>query len=416
MPHLWSTQNSKLRTQNWLEMIIALDGHMIGSHETGNETYALELALALARLDAPMANDYSYKLYTARPGALPAGVYSEPRLSVREFPDVPSLVRIPRTYPRLVREDGAALLHMQYVAPPFAPCPVVLTVHDVSHRIYPEFFSLKARLVVTPLTGMSIRRATHIIASSMATLRDLVRYYRVPQSRVTVVPLAAGCQYQPRPQEEQARVQALYNLPASYVLSVGTMQPRKNLGRLIEAFGSIAAEIPEVALVIAGAPTSYGSELEQKVRQRGLGGRVRFIGYVPEADLPALYSGATVFCYPSLYEGFGLPPLEAMACGAPTVTSNTSSLPEVVGDAALMVNPTSVESISFALRQFLQDPELRDTYGQKGLQRAASFSWQRTAQLTRDVYDQVVSCQLSVVSRPTKDEGRRTKDGMKRET
>jgi glycosyltransferase involved in cell wall biosynthesis len=136
----------------------------------------------------------------------------------------------------------------------------------------------------------------------------------------------------------------------------------------------------------------------------GLERRVRFIGYVPDADLPALYSGATLFCYPSLYEGFGLPPLEAMACGAPTITSNTSSLPEVVGDAALTVDPTSVESIAVALRRFLQDPELRETYRQKGRQRAATFSWQRTAQLTRGVYDQVVSCQLPVVSRRTTDE------------
>jgi glycosyltransferase involved in cell wall biosynthesis len=369
-------------------MIIALDGHMIGSHETGNETYALEIALALARLDD--ADDYSYNLYTASPDVLPASVYSTPRLSVREFPDAPSLVRIPWIYPRLARRDGAALLHMQYVAPPFAPCPVVLTVHDVSHRVYPEFFSLKARLVVIPLTGMSIRRATHIIASSEATLRDLARFYRVSPSRVTVVSLAAGCRYRPRSQEEQVRVQRLYDLPQDYVLTVGTLQPRKNLARLLEAFGSIAAEIPDAALVIAGAQTSYGSELEQTAQQMGLERRVRFIGYVPDADLPALYSGATVFCYPSLYEGFGLPPLEAMACGAPTVTSNTSSLPEVVGDAALTVDPASVESIAVALRQFLQDTELRDTYRRKGLQRAATFSWQRTAQLTRGVYDRVL--------------------------
>ncbi len=373
-------------------MIIALDGHMIGSRETGNETYALEIALALARSEATLngGDDYSYKLYTAHPGALPASVYSTPRLSVREFPDVPSWVRIPRTYPRLARRDGAALLHMQYVAPPFVPCPVVLTIHDVSHRIYPEFFSLKARLVVTPLTSMSLRRATHIIASSGATLRDLVRFYRVPRSRVTVVPLAAGCQYQPQPEGERVRVRRLYNLPPCYILSVGNLQPRKNLARLIEAFGSIAAEVPDVALVIAGARTKLGSELEQKARQLGLEGRVRFIGYVPDADLPALYSGATLFCYPSLYEGFGLPPLEAMACGAPTVTSDTSSLPEVVGDAALTVDPVSVESIATALRRFLLETELRDTYRRKGLQRAASFSWQRTAQLTKEVYDKVL--------------------------
>jgi glycosyltransferase involved in cell wall biosynthesis len=174
------------------------------------------------------------------------------------------------------------------------------------------------------------------------------------------------------------------------VLAVGNKQPRKNLPRLVQAFSSLAAEMPEPALVIAGQSGWQGSEVKNVVKEIGLGGRVRFIGFVPGADLPALYSGAEVFCYPSLYEGFGLPPLEAMACGAATITSNTSSLPEVVGDSALTVEPTSVADLAQALRVLLDNEAMRREYSRRGIERAALFSWDRTARMTRDVYDAVL--------------------------
>jgi glycosyltransferase involved in cell wall biosynthesis len=370
-------------------MIVALDGHMIGTRETGNETYALELALALGRLEAQ--DGYSYALYTGEAGAMRAKSREAPRLSVRRVPGVPSPVRIPWTYPRLARRDGAGLLHMQYVAPPLSPCPVVLTVHDVSHRIYPRFFSAKVRLVVAPLTRVSIRRAAHVIASSECTARDLARYYGVPRSRLTVVPLAANCRFSPQTEGEIERVRKAYDLPASYVLSVASVEPRKNLARLIDAFAAIAAQVRDTQLVIAGSRTEHGVELERHAQRLGLGQRVRFTGYVEERDLPAMYSGAAVFCYPSLYEGFGLPPLEALGCGVPTVTADVSSLPEVVGDAALKVDPESVDRLASALLRLLSDSGMRDEYRRRGRERAASFSWQRTAEMTKGVYDRVLA-------------------------
>jgi glycosyltransferase involved in cell wall biosynthesis len=180
-----------------------------------------------------------------------------------------------------------------------------------------------------------------------------------------------------------------HNLGGRYVLAVGNKQPRKNLSRLVRAFSSIALEMPDVTLVIVGQSGWQGSDVEQTVKSLGLNTRVRFTGFVPETDLPALYSGADVFCYPSLYEGFGLPPLEAMACGAPTITSNTSSLPEVVGDAALTVDPMSIEEMAGALRSLLADSTKREEYGRRALRQAALFSWDKTARLTRDAYDQV---------------------------
>jgi glycosyltransferase involved in cell wall biosynthesis len=265
----------------------------------------------------------------------------------------------------------------------------VLSIHDVSYKVYPHFFSPRVRLLLALLVGPGIRRAARIVTISESSKRDIVRYYGVRPEKIVVTPLAAGQQYKPQPANEVARVLHAHNLGGRYVLAVGNKQPRKNLSRLVRAFSSIALEMPDVTLVIVGQSGWQGSDVEQTVKSLGLNTRVRFTGFVPETDLPALYSGADVFCYPSLYEGFGLPPLEAMACGAPTITSSTSSLPEVVGDAALTVDPLSVEEMAGALRSLLADSTKREEYGRRALRQAALFSWDKTARLTRDAYDQV---------------------------
>jgi glycosyltransferase involved in cell wall biosynthesis len=359
---------------------------MVGTRETGNETYVVQLASALAEIGG-----YEYRLYTPHPEKLPPELGERPGLRVRAFPNVPSFVRIPFIYPRMAREDRLAILHMTYIAPPVAPCPVVLTVHDVSYRIYPQFFSPRVRLLLGMMVGPSIRRATRVITVSESAKQDIVRFYRVSPKRVAVTPEAAGPQYGPQAREEIERVHHQYRLGERYVLAVGNVQPRKNLPRLVEAFGTMAEEVPDVELVIAGRSAWRGSEVEAAVERAGLAGKVRFVGYVPDRDLPALYAGAAVFCYPSLYEGFGLPPLEAMQCGTPTVTSNVASLPEVVGDAALTVDPESVQEMAAALRRLLTDEGARQEYREKGLARAKRFSWERTARLTRDVYDEVLA-------------------------
>jgi glycosyltransferase involved in cell wall biosynthesis len=365
--------------------LVAIDGHMIGSRETGNETYVVQLAAALGRLGG-----YRYQLYTPQPQLVPSELLTVKSISVRPFPDAPSMVRIPWLYPRAARADAVSLLHMTYIAPPRAPCPIVLTVHDVSYRIFPEFFSPRVRLLLGLLVGPSVRRAAAVITVSECARQDIIRFYRVSPRRVVVTPEAAGPQYTPQPVGEKERVRVLYSLPQRYVLAVGNVQPRKNLPRLIEAFGVLVQDSPDVDLIIAGRSAWRGSEVEAVVTRLGLDERVRFTGYVPDTDLPALYSGATLFCYPSLYEGFGLPPLEAMACGTPVITSNVASLPEVVGDAGVMVDPTSVRDIAAALRRLLTNEEARREYQIKGLGRAAQFSWERTARLTRDVYDRVL--------------------------
>jgi glycosyltransferase involved in cell wall biosynthesis len=235
-----------------------------------------------------------------------------------------------------------------------------------------------------------MRRAAKVITLSESTKSDLVRFYRLPPNKVVVTPAAASREFTPRPKAEVDKVRERYGVSGEYVLAVGNVQPRKNLRRLVESFGELAGDFPDLTLVIAGGSGWRSSEVGAAVSRLGLESRVRFTGYVAGEDLPALYSGATLFCYVSLYEGFGLPPLEAMACGTATITSNRSSLPEVVGDAALQTDPYSVCEIASAMRRLLSDSPLRAEYECRGLERAALFSWERTARMTRDVYDDVL--------------------------
>jgi glycosyltransferase involved in cell wall biosynthesis len=361
---------------------------MVGTHETGNETYVVHLSEALGRLGG-----YNYNLYTPLPGAIPVELRLTHTISVRPFPNVPSFVRIPLVYPFLARRDRLGLLHMTYMAPPILTCPLVLSVHDVSYKLYPRYFSPRVRFLLNLLVGPSVRRAARVLAISESARRDIIRFYKPDPDRVIVAPLAAAPHFMPQPEDEIARVRYIHDLPAQYMLAVGNKQPRKNLRRLVRAFASIAADYPNIALVIAGQSGWRGSQVEAEVERLGLAERVRFTGYMPDDDLPALYAGATLFCYPSLYEGFGLPPLEAMACGAPTITSNTSSLPEVVGEAAITVSPTSTAEIACAMRLLLADDARRHEYSRRGMERAALFSWDRTARLTRDAYDAVLGVQ-----------------------
>lgn len=364
--------------------IIGIDAHMVGSHETGNETYIVGLAEGLIALGG-----YRYRIYTPRPAAFPG--HSQLRKDLlRVIPDVPAVARLGWLYPALARQDKLDILHMSYVAPPRSPCPIVLSVHDVSYRIFPGFFSPRVRFIIGALVGPSMRRASRVIVPSQATRRDIVRFYRIPSDRVSVIPLAATSDYVPQPADVVARVVRKYGLSGRYMLAVGNVQPRKNLARLVEAFGAIADTHPDVQLVIVGQSAWKASQVGEVVACFGLAERVRFTGYAPRDDLPGLYSGATAFCYPSLYEGFGLPVLEAMACGAPTITSNVSSLPEVAGAAAILVDPTSISELSNALQRLLSDEEARRQYAELGLARAGQFSWSRTAQLTRHVYDEIL--------------------------
>jgi glycosyltransferase involved in cell wall biosynthesis len=237
------------------------------------------------------------------------------------------------------------------------------------------------------------RRAAHIITVSEFSRRDLVETYRIAPEHITVTPEAAPRSFQPADIAEIERVRALYKIEGDYILAVGSIQPRKNLARLLAAYSDLLrarthAKLPR--LVLVGKRAWLYEETLRSVGELGLEESVTFTGYVPERDLPPLYSGALCFVYPSYFEGFGLPPLEAMKCGAPVITGNRTSLPEVVGTAGLMVDPFDKDALAEAMRRVIDDPQLRQTLRERGLIQARSFDWRETARLTLQAYERAV--------------------------
>ncbi|HEX5708032.1 MAG TPA: glycosyltransferase family 1 protein [Pyrinomonadaceae bacterium] len=367
-------------------MHIAIDAHAVGTGLAGNETYVRSLVEALAAVDGRNR----YTLYVTRREAVEALDGRWPNFDVRRtLPHTP-LVRIPLTLSReLRRRPRPDLLHVQYTAPPFAPCPVVATVHDLSFEHLPETFTRRGRAQLRLTVRQTARRAAHLIVPSEHTRRDLVETYGVAPERLSVIPLAASPVFRPASAGEVGRVRSAYGLEGDYILAVGSIQPRKNLVRLVRAYADLRRRrrrdnLPRLVLVGKRA-WLYGETL-RAVEAEGVREHTTFTGYVSESDLPALYTGALCFVYPSFFEGFGLPPLEAMACGTPVLTGDRTSLPEVVGDAALTVDPFDTDSLGRAVERLIDDAALREALRERGLARARLFTWRRTASLTLEAY------------------------------
>lgn len=266
---------------------------------------------------------------------------------------------------------------------------LVVTIYDLSFLHYPEHHTEENRIHCLRGTLDGARRADRIIAISEHTKKDLMEFVNIKEERISVALGAAHREFHQRPESEvQACVRERLGLDKPYLLSVGTVEPRKNTRLLIRAYCSLPAEVREqFPLVIAGGKGWLSSDLYAWVQEIGAGSTVNFLGYVPQADLPFLYCGAVCFLYPSLYEGFGLPPLEAMACGTPVITSNTSSLPEVVGKAAILIDPLSEMELREAIMKVLENPEMRTKMASMGLERASMFSWEKTARETLNAYE-----------------------------
>jgi len=320
------------------------------------------------------------------------------------------------------RRSSSVLYHSGYNLMPYAPgVPTVLTVYDVIPLLMPEQSSGRARLLARWANILALRAARVALAISEATRRDYLAHFRVPAERIITAPLAADPAFRPQPDDAIAALRARYALPERYVLYLGSNKPHKNLVGLVEAWKianrkSANQQINESAnhaphtthhgsrltfdasrithhgsrLVIAGAWDDRYPEAKQRVAALGLSDNVMFLGPVAEADLPALYAGAELFVFPSLYEGFGFPVLEAMACGTPVICSNVSSLPEVAGSAALQVNPRDSDALAVAMDRVLGDAALRQEMRQEGLAQAGRFSWTRTAQQTLAAYRRVL--------------------------
>jgi glycosyltransferase involved in cell wall biosynthesis len=287
--------------------------------------------------------------------------------------------------PWTLRRIGAHLVHgPAFVGPLLAPCPVVITIHDLSFIRFPTLFRPANRLYLTVLTRLSARRARRLIAVSAHTAAETTRLLGVPSERIDVVYHGVDPAFHPLPADEVAVFRQRQGLPERFVLCVGTLEPRKNQTRLVEAFARI--HDGQVKLVLVGGKGWLYDELFTRVEALGLSKEIIFPGYVMNDELPLWYNAATILAYPSLYEGFGMPVLEAQACGTPVLTSNVSSLPEAAGDAASMVDPYDVEALAAELDRLLTDKLLRHELRKRGLAHASQFTWPLMAQETADVY------------------------------
>lgn len=290
--------------------------------------------------------------------------------------------------PLMARRGQWDVLHSPVnVAPVLLRARSVVTVHDLAFVTAPGTMSVARRHYLTTLTAHSVRHADRVIAVSESTRRDLETWFGVPPDRVSVTPLAAEPRFRPPNPEALAAFRSRDRIVQPYILSVGTREPRKNIASLVRAFARLADEIPH-DLALVGPSGWMGGELDQALAElpTRIRDRIRLTGFVDDDDLPFWYGGADVFAYPAHYEGFGLPVLEAMACGVPVVTSDISSLPEVAGDAALLIDPDDEADLATALLEVMTDPGLAAALRDRGRRRAAEFSWQTTARMTVDVY------------------------------
>jgi glycosyltransferase involved in cell wall biosynthesis len=304
------------------------------------------------------------------------------------------------SFPRACRRQGVELAHVPYFASPFFPTmPTVVTVHDLIPMILPAYRGSILVRLYTGLVAAAARKADMVLTDSEASKRDIVRLLGIPAERVRVIYLAVDDIYQPVLDERCLTLtRRNYGLTARYLLYLGGFDQRKNVPTLLKAFAQLAKDSSlggrdSVLLVVAGRLPEKGSDFfpdpRPIVQELGIGERVIFTGWVPEEDKPALYSGARALVFPSLYEGFGLPPLEALACGTPVIASNRGALPEIVGDGGLLLEPDDVERLAGAMENLLNNDTLWGDLREKGLAHAARFSWEKTARETLAVYQEI---------------------------
>jgi glycosyltransferase involved in cell wall biosynthesis len=366
-------------------MRIAVDAHAIGRRLTGNEVFIRSLLSAFAG----QASDCEFVAYISSEvavSAVPRTIKTR-RIAANPF------ARLGWDLARKLRQDRPDLLHVQYTGPLACPVPLVVSVHDVSFLEHPEYFPRSRARQLQITVARTVRRAAKILTCSEFSRRSILKVYGdLSEDHVVVVPNAAAPEFRPISREAAAaHARERFGIAVPFILCVGDLQPRKNQIGLIKAFARLVRAYPQLRhnLVLAGKETWFAGRVREAARESGVADRIQFFGFVSDKDLLQLYNACEVFAFPSFYEGFGLPPLEAMACGRAVVCSNTSAMPEVVDGAALLFDPYAVDEIVRALADLLLDSELRARMERLGLQRAAHFSWQKSAQLTLEVFREV---------------------------
>ena len=367
---------------------IGFDARYINDRYHGIGRYAFHLLEELVR----QAPEFSFVIFRGREADTRfqwSGLAEQPNVELRQGPWPLYWPQEQLQWPRLLRAARVDLFHTPYfIAPLLASVPVFITVHDLIFDHYPTAMPMWwAWPYYRLLMGLSVQKARRVVTVSQSTAHDLANLYRLASEKLLVAP--EGAEEGFKPLDDPAARQALrrrYELPQEFILAVGARRPHKNLGRLVHAFAAIHTTVPH-SLVFAGvADRRFPDEARQAASQHRLNGQVRFLDWVPEADLPALYSLADVVAVPSLMEGFGLTALEAMACGTPVLAANNSSLPEVVGEAGMLVDPLDTPGMAHALEKMLLDPYLRGELRTAGLERVRRFRWEHTARQVLSAY------------------------------
>jgi glycosyltransferase involved in cell wall biosynthesis len=373
-------------------MRFAVDAHAIGRHLTGNEVYIRSLLNAFATREDG-CEILAYLSSDVAAECLPAGIRTR-RVAANPF------VRLGLDFGLRLRQDRPDLLHVQYTAPLGYSVPIIVSVHDVSFLEHPEYFKRDRAWQLQWTVRRTVRRATRVLTGTEFSRCSILRAYGdLDERKVVVVPNAAASEFRPISREAaKAAVRERFKISGPFILSVGDLQPRKNHIGLIGSFARLVRAYPQLkhTLALVGKETWFSGRIHEAARESGVADRIRFCDFVSDPDLLQFYNACDLFVFPSFYEGFGLPALEAMACGRAVACSGTSAMPEVVDGAAILFDPHSPDEMTRAMADLLLDAELRARMERLGLMRAAHFSWRNTARKTLDLYHQVAAARGSV--------------------
>ena len=352
-------------------MKVAIDVQTVLGQPTGYGFYVSNLVSYLEKMD-------DLQLIKIRPS------------SEKDFSTPQRLIWDQFTFPRLAKKHQVDLIHQPcFSAPLLYKGPVVVTIQDIIGILFPKNIPFASRMFYSKWVPLSYRKALQIITISNSAKNDIIKILHISEDKITVIPLAVDEKFGDRVSNDQVlKIRKKYKLPEKYILHIGTLEPRKNLGFLIDVFSQVIKDrdFDDLRLVITGKRGWYFEGLFDKVRRLNLEKKVIFNGYFDEEDKPALYKGATIFAFPSLYEGFGLPPLEAMASGVPVISSNTSSMPEVVGKAGILLAPNDTKGWVKSIKEVASNAGLRDKMKTANRAQVAHFSWKETARKTLEVY------------------------------
>jgi glycosyltransferase involved in cell wall biosynthesis len=383
-------------------MRIGIDASALPSRPVGAGNYIIQLIRAIARrlaIDDSQATSQvdrlEFVIFIQKSRLVLLNVEETPNLRLAVIPNISPSMRVlweQVSLPGLAKSHQIDLLHsLHYTMPLAYPGQTVVTFHDMTFFLFPHHHTLLKRYFFRFFIHTSSRQAAALIADSESTRQDAIRLAGVPSDKIFTAPLGVTQEFHPiREYTILLQARQKYHLPERFLLYVGMIEPRKNLPTLLQAYATIADQMPDHRLVVVGPKGWMVENILQLTGRLNISDKVHFTGYVEQADLPLIYNMADVFIYPSVYEGFGLPVLEAMACGTPVVTSNVSSMPEIVGDAGVLLAPNDSQALAHSLLELINDPVNRQRLSIKGLERAAAFTWDRTAEKTIAVYRHVL--------------------------